>query len=59
MIEFFTGDSSESQMQEFIVDRGVDYIFFGPRESALGSIHIPSSWKLVFQSADVIIYSLE
>ena len=59
VIDFYSGDNSASQMQEFIDDRGVDYIFFGPRENALGPIVIPISWKVVFQSSDVILYSLE
>jgi len=57
--EFYSGDNSASQMQAFIVDRGADYIFFGPRESALGPILIPISWEIVFQSSDVMIYSQE
>lgn len=57
--EFYSGNYSEAQMQDFIIDRGVDYIFFGPRERVLGPISIPVSWEAVFQSSDVTIFFLE
>lgn len=57
--EFFSGEYAETQLQGFVKDRGVDYIFFGPREQTLGPILIHPSWKAAFQSSDVTIFIIE
>jgi len=58
VIDFFSGQMSETQMRDFVVDREVDYIFVGPREFALGLTKIPESWEPVYQISDVALYAL-
>jgi hypothetical protein len=54
---FYSGELSETQMQDYLIDQGVDFIFMGPRESALGLISIPNSWELAFRVDGVNIYA--
>ena len=54
---FYSGERSKTQLQNFLVERQVDYVFYGPRERALGLLSLPPAWNAVFQQADVIIFA--
>ena len=54
--QFYSGDLSETQMRDFLADRQVDYVFYGPREVALGRIFLPQTWEAAFQQGDVTIF---
>ncbi len=56
VIDFFSGDWSATERSSFLEDQGVDFIFYGPREAALGPLSIPSIWELVFRESDVKVY---
>ncbi len=56
--DFYSGMNSLQASQELVKEFKVDYIFFGPREKALGDPDYLSQLKIVFQDADVRIYSL-
>jgi hypothetical protein len=53
---FFSNSSPESQSQ-FVRERGVDYLFYGPREQQLGLLNLSDDFQLVFQSGEVLIYA--
>jgi hypothetical protein len=53
---FQSGDPAEAE--EFLEDRAVDYIFFGPRERLLGTLPALPSLRLVYDSAGVQIYQV-
>jgi len=55
--QFYAGKLSETQMQDFVVERRVDYVFYGPRERALGRSSFPATWEAAFQQTDVIIFT--
>jgi hypothetical protein len=59
VLEFFSGNFAETELQNFLVNQGVDYIFYGPREQNLGNFKSPISWDIGFQSADVTIFTLK
>jgi len=54
---FFSHTDAESQ-RRFLNERGVAYVFDGPRERQLGGIADPDSLQLVFQVGDVVIYAV-
>jgi hypothetical protein len=58
VLQFFQVDNSEFQADELLVNREVDYLFFGPRESLLGEIHTSKDLLLVFTNEDVLIYKI-
>ena len=53
---FFDGSLTAAEMQDFLRAHGVDLIFYGPRERALGNISAPAGWQIVFQQDDVLIF---
>jgi uncharacterized membrane protein len=57
--QFFAGDLSAEQVQTFITTRGVDYIFLGPRERALGQPSLPPSFQPVYTSSDVTVFQAQ
>jgi len=54
---FFSHTDADSQ-RWFLNERGVEYVFDGPRERQLGGIADPDSLQLVFQAGDVVIYAV-
>jgi hypothetical protein len=53
---FFSSSSPETQIQ-FVRERGVDYLFYGPREQQFGGLTLSDIFQPVFQSGDVVIYA--
>jgi hypothetical protein len=43
----------------FLVSRGVDYLFIGPRERALGAQAVPEEMSMVFHQGEVRIYQVK
>ncbi len=58
-LSFFHGEWNDAQMWEFIENRGIDYIFYGPREKLIGNIHKFLGWEPGFKSGSVSIYEIE
>jgi hypothetical protein len=56
---FFGGVLSETQMNDLIRNRDVDYIFYGPRERNWGDIFFFFDWEPVYLSGDVYLYEIE
>jgi hypothetical protein len=54
---FFNGQMSSPQA--FLAERGVDYIFIGPRERLLGSLPSSVALKQVYEAAGVSIFHVE
>ena len=50
---------TEDEAHTFIIERGVDYIFFGPRERAVGDLPITQGLELAFEAGGVQIYAVE
>jgi hypothetical protein len=59
IVSDFFQNMSESDAQAFFAERGVDYVFFGPRERALGTPALLTDLELVFETGDVKIFSVE
>ena len=55
---FFQGALSLEEQGELLTSRGVDYIFMGPRERALGEPEVLAAMEIVFAAEDVVIYRL-
>ncbi len=58
VIAILNGGMSSLQIDEFIHREGVDYVFFGPREKALGDPHYFKTLPIVFSNDNVIIYQV-
>jgi hypothetical protein len=54
--KFFKGDFTLPEQEKFIADNQIGYIFWGPREQALGRPDILTSMKTVYQIGNVFIY---
>jgi hypothetical protein len=50
---FFAGRTSP---EVFFARYPADYVFYGPREKALGPLPDPAGWQVVFQQGEVTIY---
>ncbi|NUM46060.1 MAG: hypothetical protein HUU38_15245 [Anaerolineales bacterium] len=50
---------SEAEAHAFLVARGVDFIFFGPREQALGELPLTQGIFPVYEQGAVQIYAVE
>jgi hypothetical protein len=58
--EFFAEQTSEARRQEILQQYGVDYVFYGPAEQALGN-YVPdnsSFLKPVFSAPQVTVYAV-
>lgn len=51
--DFFTGRTPPAT---FFAQYPVDYVFYGPREKALGSLPGLDGWSIVFQQGDATLY---
>ena len=56
---FFKGGLTAPEQEKFITDNRISYIFWGPREQALGSPAILTRMKTVYQVGNVIIYQAD
>jgi len=56
---FFEGKLSIPGQAKFISDNHIAYIFYGPREKALGSPMVLSSLKMAYKTGDVVIYQAD
>ena len=50
---------TEFQAHDFVTERGVDYIFVGSREHAVGDLPFTDGLELVFETGEVQIYIVE
>jgi len=57
--QFFAGDLTAEQAQAFITDRGVNYIFLGPREHALGQAALPAALHPVYTANEVTVFQVK
>jgi hypothetical protein len=57
--EFFRGGLSPQQMEAFVSERDVDYVFVGPRERSLGDIDPLDGWQVVYETGDVVLYEVQ
>ena len=56
---FFKGDQSKQDQEKFITDNKIRYIFWGPREKALGSPTILNQMKIAYKNEQVVIFQVE
>jgi hypothetical protein len=54
---FYAGRETGGRLAVFLQEQGVDYVFYGPRERALGELAQPEGWRPAFESQGVIIYA--
>ena len=54
---FYADGKSSAQLAAFLQDQGIDYVFYGPREQALGQLVVPEDWRPAFKSHNVTIYA--
>ncbi|GAB4580786.1 MAG: hypothetical protein Fur0022_35280 [Anaerolineales bacterium] len=57
VLDFF--QMSESEAYTFLLARDVDYIFFGPREQALGELPLQDGLVSVYKEANVQIFAVK
>jgi hypothetical protein len=55
----YSGTWTRSQTLGFLTEQGVDYIFYGPQERALGDITNLPGLSPVFQSGNVLLYAVQ
>ncbi len=53
---FFSGQMDAAQVNQFVADNAIEYIFFGPRELAISNGEIPIDTVALFNSGDVTLY---
>jgi hypothetical protein len=54
-VESFFSEMSAANQEDFLRQQGIDYVLFGPRERALGTLRA-TGLTAVFQSPTVVIY---
>ena len=57
MIDFFEAGSG-SLIGEFLLERDIDYVFYGPRERLLGDLPKIDQLEQVYAEADIEIYQV-
>jgi hypothetical protein len=57
--KFYKGLLDQQEEKTFLKTNQVQYIFFGPREKALGTTKIEPNWTPVYGEADVKIFKVE
>jgi hypothetical protein len=55
---YFAGDMNGDEKLNLIIERGVDYVFWGPREQTLAGPHSPDLSPVVFEEGDVNIFDV-
>ncbi len=58
VIDFFTGGWSTEEIEAFLIEQGVDYVFYGPREQALGTLPYLEGFELVFEEGEALIFQV-
>ena len=58
-VVFFYSQASSEAARQFLADRGIDFVFYGPREADLGAPPDLPSLQLVHTVAGVRIYAVE
>ncbi|MEW6718659.1 MAG: hypothetical protein AB1345_14305 [Chloroflexota bacterium] len=56
---FFEGGWDEEEDRDFLLSRGVDYIFIGPREAELGGLPLDRGVTALYSAQGVTIYAVE
>jgi hypothetical protein len=56
--DFFSGRWSQAQRSEFLEQRGVDYVFYGPQERVPGNPLQMEELTPVFQSGEVTLFGV-
>ena len=58
--QFFTLTTSDDWRQNLLHEFGIDYIWYGPREQALGSFHPATAnyLEIVFQNETITIFDV-
>ena len=59
VIGFFEGNTAVGQAEAWLTERNVAYIFYGPRERALGEPPVLETSTAVYQSGDVTVYAFK
>jgi len=54
---WYNGSMNTAQAGQFILEKGIDYIYFGPREKILGEGRFSNKYTLVYSNGDVQILS--
>jgi hypothetical protein len=57
--QFYQGDWNEVSAINFIIDNYIDYVFFGERESKLGSPEYFSQLNVIYESDQVKIFNVD
>ena len=59
--EHFFGSASHSERREMLTAFGIDYLFFGPRERAMGAFDPGSAGYLtpVFKEGEAVLYTVD
>lgn len=58
VLAFYTGQVSDVELTGFLESAGVDFVFYGPRERALGPLPQLPGWQAVFSSVGIEIWAL-
>jgi hypothetical protein len=56
--QFYNGQMNIDEQRAILTEYGVDWVFYGPRESQLGQPQILDTLPLVYQSGSVSIYEV-
>lgn len=56
---FFSDEMPLEKSRQVLAERGVDMIYYGPREKKLGTPDILLECEVVYQSGDVILYQVK
>ncbi|MGA9396703.1 MAG: hypothetical protein WBV22_00465, partial [Anaerolineaceae bacterium] len=52
------GSMGNEEIDAVLQNRGVDYVFYGPREKSMGNPEFMDTLPIVFSSGDVVIYQV-
>jgi hypothetical protein len=56
--DFFSAGIDAIPQAAFLEEHGIDYVFYGPRERALGGVQMDDRLDLVYQDGSTVIYIL-
>jgi hypothetical protein len=58
VMDFYTGRMTYEQSLDFLNEKSVDYVLFGPRERAIGEPQVLGTFLLLYQKDDIAIYTI-
>lgn len=58
VIIFFGGELDSEEITTFLAERDVDFIFYGPREQAMGEINFELEFNPVYRTGEVTLYEV-